>query len=140
MKEKYFWDDKLSVNVKEIDEQHKNFLKICNELFEFSGADEIDQEEFFKKTSELGDYALYHLSTEEELFEKTEYPEAANHKNIHDIFRTKIKEYINQVRDESLDKKELAATIADFSGNWLVNHIAGMDKQYTEHFNKNGVE
>lgn len=140
MKEKFFWDDNLSVNVKEIDEQHKNFLNICNQLFALSDNEVIDQEEVFKKVSELGDYAMYHLSTEEELFEKTAYPEAENHKNIHDVFRAKIKEFIEQVRDEVSDKKEVAANIADFSGNWLVNHIAGMDKQYTDHFNKNGVE
>ena len=128
MQEKFFWDDNYSVNVKEIDEQHQNFLNICNDLFEMSAAEQVYQEKIFQKASELGDYAMYHLSTEEELFEKTEYPESANHKNIHDIFRAKIKEYIDQVRDGGTDKKETAYKIADFAGNWLVNHIAGMDK------------
>ena len=38
------------------------------------------------------------------------------------------------------DRLAILKEAADFSGEWLINHILGSDKEYVECFQKNGVK
>ena len=70
MSKKFVWTKKYSVNVKEIDEQHKEFIKICNSLADLASSKSFTDEEALIKVMQLGDYIAYHFGTEEEYFIK----------------------------------------------------------------------
>ena len=70
MKEKIIWTQEYSVNVAEFDEQHKEFINICNGLIELTEKEEFTKEEALSGVMKLGDYASYHLGSEEALFTK----------------------------------------------------------------------
>lgn len=134
------WDDKYSVGVKEIDEQYQQFFVIINQIYDLLDADEVKKEEVLKILTELGNYALFHLGSEEEYFEKFQYEEAEIHTNIHNQFRDKVKKSLAQVNevDES-GLVDLVLAIMKFTREWLVNHIMIEDKKYTKCFNGHGL-
>ncbi len=140
MSNKFVWTNEYSVNVAEIDEQHKEFINIINSLLELEERESFTDEEALMKVSKLGDYAFYHLATEEDLFVKTGYKDAPEHVSVHDMFREKAKDFGDWIRDKNVDKKEVLKEIAEFTGDWLMKHILIMDKKYTEFFNEKGVK
>ena len=62
------WNDIYSVNIKEIDSQHKNLFSLINKV-QFSDKDKPNtKEEINKILDEMNDYAIYHFDTEEKYF------------------------------------------------------------------------
>ncbi|MBU0546055.1 hypothetical protein KKA13_02255, partial [Patescibacteria group bacterium] len=100
MHQKFAWTKKYSVGVAEIDKQHKEFIKICNGLLDLAKEKSFTLEEVKIKIMRLGDYALYHFGTEEELFIKTKYPDASPHTKAHLQFRDKVKDYIKHAQQK----------------------------------------
>lgn len=140
MDNKFVWTNEYSVRVVEIDEQHKEFINIINSLLDLASKESFTDEEALIKVGQLGSYAVYHLSTEEELFITTGYKDAPEHIMIHNKFREKAKDFENQIRDKNKDKKAILKDVAEFTGNWLMKHIIITDKKYSEFFNEKGVK
>jgi len=138
--DRFVWTTKYSVNVAEIDEQHKEFIKIVNSLLDLGESEFFTDEEALVKVGQLGSYALYHLSTEEDLFIKTKYKDAIPHIEAHNKFREQAMNFENQIREEDKDKKTVLKDAAHFAGSWLLNHILVVDKKYSEFFNENGIK
>lgn len=139
MEKIFVWTEEYSVHVAEIDEQHRHFISICNDLVELAGRQSFTNEEALRSVSRLGDYAFYHLAFEEELFVKTNYPEGPAHTVSHDTFRVKARQVINEARKETIDRQVLK-DIADFAVNWLLGHILHTDKKYSDYFNQHGIK
>ncbi|HOZ53162.1 MAG TPA: bacteriohemerythrin [bacterium] len=140
MFKKIIWSTKYSVGVQEIDNQHKQFFKICNDLIKLSENKKFSEDLALVSIMRLGDYAFYHLGTEEELFFQTKYTEAANHIKIHNSFRKSVKEFIKLARDKKTDKRKNARDVAIFMSAWLASHILTVDKKYSDYFNKKGIK
>jgi hemerythrin-like metal-binding protein len=140
MIKKFVWTPEYSVDVKEIDEQHKEFFNIINVLLEASESDSISKEMLLMKIGLLGNYAAYHLGTEESLFDQFKYDGAVKHIEAHNMFRVKIKELITKAETESVNQKEIIQEAANFAGDWLLNHILIVDKQYSKFFNEHGLK
>ena len=77
------WSQNLSVNIAEIDTQHKRLVDLINHLHD-SMKEGKGREAMGKILKDLTDYTVYHFSTEEKLFEKYGYPESARHKKEHE--------------------------------------------------------
>lgn len=140
MNKRYTWTEEYSVGVEEIDEQHKEFIRICNSLLELEESESYTQEEALIKIGQLGTYALFHLSTEEEDFKIVNYPNTTEHTEIHNKFREKVKNFEQQFRNEDRDQKLILKEIAEFAGDWLLGHILVEDKKYSKFFNENGIK
>jgi hemerythrin len=140
MDTKFVWKNEYSVNVAEIDEQHKEFLNIIKSLLDLESRESFTDEEALMKVAQLCDYASYHFSTEDELFAKTGFKDATEHIGIHDAFRKKAKDFVNEIRDKRKDKRETLKKVSEFNGDWMMHHILNMDKKYSEFFNEKGIE
>lgn len=120
------WDNSYSVGNKLIDSQHQKFISIINELYESF----VDQTVSFnneKIINELVDYSTYHFKTEEDLFEKHNYPDKEFHKIKHSEFTLKISEF----KSEFLNGKiNLTFQLMNYLRNWLINHIKSEDQEY----------
>lgn len=137
--EKFIWKEENSVGVKEIDEQHKHFFEITNGIIGLTTKENLTKEEVIKSLQELGDYAFYHLSTEESYFDKFKYQDAPLHINAHNEYREAVNEYFVKMNSQNVDIKKLAEEMSAYSGNWLLAHITVVDKQYTKFFNEHGL-
>ncbi len=86
------WTEELSVQVKEIDEQHKKLLGIFFSLFEAINKHKT-KEELSGILKELIAYSSYHFATEEKYFHKFKYEFADEHIKQHQTFREKMLEF-----------------------------------------------
>lgn len=137
---KYIWTEKYSVGVAEIDKQHQHFFEIANDVMEIAEKKDVPLGELLFKVTNLSNYAVYHLLTEENIFARYNYPDAAEHIAAHNAYRGKMKQFISEVEREGADTKALAIKIAEFAGDWLMNHILVMDQKYASFMREAGIK
>ena len=139
--DKFIWTPEYSVGVQLIDEQHQHFFSIANRLLGLAQEEQPTRAQLTDLFGELGDYALYHLSTEESFFREFDYEDTQAHVAAHDAYRKMVAEHFtSELGKPEVDLKHLAAEMANYSGTWLQEHILGMDKKYTEVFNRHGFK
>ena len=120
------WNDSLSLGIQDIDDQHKKFLEIINDLLTAmhnKKSKEIQSEIIDK----LIGYAFYHFSKEERYFSKSNYPYAEEHKKEHETFVDKI---IQFKKDYEENKITLSIDMINFMNNWWINHINTSDRKF----------
>ena len=130
------WEDTFSVNIAEIDLQHKKLIKMINELNEAmrvgKGNDILG-----KIINDLIDYAVIHFGTEENYFDQFGYPGSDRHKKEHFEFTQKVAEFQSKF---SAGKLCLSVEVMRFLSGWLRNHIKGSDKDYGPFLNEKGLK
>jgi hemerythrin-like metal-binding protein len=121
-----YWSDDYEIDGSIIDGQHKKMITLINKLYKAfteGKAHEITG----PIIDELIDYSNFHFSTEEDIFQKTNYFDNEAHISQHNSF---IKETM-QFRKKFLNKEEdLSYEIMNFMRDWLQKHILGSDKAY----------
>jgi hemerythrin len=129
------WNDKFSVNVAEIDSQHKTIIELINSLFDAmkAGKGNLVIEQVLDNLSK---YTFTHFNYEERYMRITDYPGYDTHKKEHDMLKSKVKELQKSLQTNS---GTLSIQVMDFLKNWLTNHIMQVDKAYSEHFNKKNI-
>jgi hemerythrin len=129
------WEDTMSVNVKEIDDQHKKLISLINELHEWIQAGE-KKDILGGVLEELINYTRYHFSVEERRMKQFSYVGYLEHKREHDDFTGQV-----LLLKEKYDKgtTALSSEVSSFLKDWLTNHILGTDKKYTPFFNSKGI-
>jgi len=130
------WDDTYSVNVAEIDRQHKRLAALINELND-AMRERKTKDVLGQIISRLSLYTETHFSTEEKFFDQFNYPETETHVKEHKDFIKKINEF-KQSFDEN--RLMLSIDVLDFLKEWLVKHIQGSDKKYSLFFNRHGLK
>lgn len=139
MNKKFIWTNEYSVGIQMIDEQHRHFFDIANKIIDFTDTQFPQKENLLAMLKELGDYAFYHLGTEEDYFNKLDYQDATSHIAEHNKYRERIKNYFVRIKSEETDTKELVEEVAVYSSDWLAQHIMLIDKKYTKFFNEHGL-
>ncbi len=131
-------EEKMSVGIDLIDEQHKKLLELINDIIKSvaNNRQVEDIEEFIDKTLK---YSEYHFDTEERLFR--EYNVDINeieehikeHKKEHEDFKNMInKIFIDLDSDKSLKSNygiEILTDLYTFLTKWFVQHIIEEDKK-----------
>ena len=135
----FTWEEKYSVGIDSIDKQHKHFFEIANRLIMLEEKKNPTAIDLSAMISELEEYAFYHLQTEEKCFDTLHYPDAPKHVREHNVYREKIAHYIITLADPKINIVHLAKDIANYSINWLTNHILFTDKEYSTFFKEHGV-
>ena len=141
MSELFAWTEEYSVDVVEMDEQHKQFIALGNDVLEYAAtcaqvAVRPEQLQFL--LDRLGNYALYHLGSEEVYLKKFGCAHVDRHLYMHKQFRDTLRSYMSRYRDGVADPCRLANEIASFCVSWLLTHILVMDKGYTTCFHRHG--
>ncbi len=129
------WKPEYSVGIDSIDEQHKGLIELINKLQ--SAVDFATGSEFERAAlKELADYTRDHFKFEEDLMEEHGYPSFEAHRAEHE----KMVKRVNGLLDEYRENEDLAMQKAlAFLKDWLINHINGTDKQYSEFLISKGV-
>lgn len=130
------WDDKYSVGISKIDDEHKQFIDIINKAIvtkEYNG----DPEELKEVLHSITMYAIKHFTTEENYMIQFNYPEYQYHKEEHHDFSKKVIEYCKRVNDGD---SQFADKILKYLKQWLVNHIQVTDRKYIDCFKRNGLK
>ncbi|MBC8211755.1 MAG: hemerythrin family protein [Gammaproteobacteria bacterium] len=117
------WDESLSVEVDEIDEDHRRLVDLFN-ILSHSVTDGDADDYIDAVLEELISCTIWHFRHEERLMIKHQYAGLGEHKAEHQAL-------IDSVRD--LQKtfhqvnKLLTSDDIEFLANWLTEHILGQD-------------
>ena len=126
------WSEAYSVGVATMDEQHKRFFVLINELHQAlkqaRGAEVLGG-----ILNELARYTEYHFSAEEAAMEAGRYPDLPQHKELHNQFIAKVAEF--QHRFNSGDRSIIVDAM-NVVKDWLVHHIQKVDKKYAPYLNQ----
>ncbi|HEY9148290.1 MAG TPA: bacteriohemerythrin, partial [Gammaproteobacteria bacterium] len=91
------WDDAYSVDIQEIDEQHKCLIDIMNELYT-AMANKSNRDLIGDVLDKLVDYTKVHFAVEETLMRIFHYEGYDEHKAIHDRIVARVLEFQGQFR------------------------------------------
>lgn len=129
------WEDKFSVNIEVIDEQHKMLVNTINKLYDAmnAGSGVAMLDETFKN---LAEYTTDHFATEEELMVKFGYPDYAEHKKEHDGCVLKVLEFKKRFDEGDI---RLNLDLFVFLDEWLHEHLIEMDQKYKAFFSERGL-
>jgi len=125
------WEEKYSVKIKEIDEQHKVLLNLIGELENFSK--KYNYKEVFPEAIDtLKNYVRTHFSTEEEYMVKANYPFLDEHKKVHLQFTEEVDREVEKLNNRDITALDIIF-LYNFLLDWIENHILGEDHKYVEY-------
>lgn len=128
------WTDELSINVKEIDAQHRHLMDLINE---FDQAARI--EKGIESCHDIGEdflrYAKVHFAFEEDLMKKFKYDQRRIHEEEHERFVLAAATLLSF----SDDKDNSPENISEFLRLWLQDHIANFGIQFGNYLNERSV-
>lgn len=120
------WKPSFSVGIVDVDEDHKQLIKMINRLF---GATlSSDPHQVLRSIlHELVDYVVFHFEREENFMKRINYPAYAEHKQEHQVLLDSAHRFMRNL-DSGLAlnlKEDVEVTLRD----WLVQHIQQHDKR-----------
>jgi len=128
------WSDRLSCGIKLIDDQHKGLVDLVNDMFNHATGNSIQEHDYFNIViQEVVKYVKVHFATEEKIMIATKFSGYAEHKKAHDSFVIAV---VNNINDYKAGKRLTLSAFTKFLKDWILSHIAMMDKQYFEYFKK----
>ena len=130
------WNSNISVNIMEIDNQHKKLIEVINELHD-SMIKGKSKDILNGLLNDLTNYTVEHFGLEEYYMDKFNYINSSIHKKEHKDFIKKVAEYHNDLKN---GKFLLSVQVMNFLKDWLINHIQGSDKKYSEFFIEKGYK
>lgn len=131
----YEWNDSYSVEIKSIDDDHKELFRIINNLFDaISHGKSIDI--LSELLLHLLDYTKKHFKREEMFFSTTNYSETLEHKIQHEYFIERIEDLKKRFDDGDV---HVSIELIKFLSDWLISHILISDKRYMTHLKSYGL-
>jgi len=125
------WSRSLLCGIKLIDDQHKGLVILINDMFKHVTGNQAEEHKYFSNViHEIVNYVKIHFATEEKIMRATKFAGYAQHKKEHDFFIFTTMEKIN---DYNMKNYTNLSTFTKFLKDWVLSHIAIMDKQYFEY-------
>jgi hemerythrin len=130
------WEAKYSLNISDIDSQHKRFFYLLDQtkcLYSENKGNLLAHVKQIKETIlELEKYSITHFLMEERAMEDTHYPNFESHKAQHIKFTNEIENFITQLKNDEIIKDEIRLNdflekIIRFINSWFTNHIQMKD-------------
>lgn len=129
------WKEAYSVNITEIDDQHKKLVELVNNLHDAMIAGKA-KEMMSSILSGLVDYTLDHFATEEKYFDEYDYPESETHKKQHSDL---VEQVAALQKKHETGEKVFTIDVMNFLRDWLQDHIVDSDKKFGPYLNSKGV-
>jgi hemerythrin len=124
------WDDRYSVGISSLDEQHKKLIALLNELYNECSRKEMDILTFKKELFRIGDYLNYHFKTEETLLTVTSFSGLEKHKQEHEDLVLAI---VGNLQNMEKTKQPAPRVFVRYLMDITESHLTLWDKQYAAH-------
>jgi hemerythrin-like metal-binding protein len=120
------WSDELSVNVPQLDEQHKRLINVVNQLHE-AITKRRGPGVLRPLFAQVLQYTATHFAAEERYLQQIHFRGLDEHKALHDAWCSQAVDLKDRV--ESGNAMLTLDTIV-FLKEWLTNHILDCDRRY----------
>ncbi len=130
------WIDNYSINIPEIDNQHKRLVALLNSLYSAMSVGK-GKNIMSEIIDELSDYTSTHFRTEEVKMRMLDYPEFVQHKKEHELFIEKVSAFR---ADFNKGNAKVTIEVVNFLRDWLLNHIQEVDARLGRYLVKKGVK
>ena len=128
------WNDSLACGIKVIDDQHKGLVDLINDMFSHVTGDAGGENAYFGRVIQGAvDYVKTHFATEERIMRLAEFKKFDEHKSEHDKFVLTV---TKNVLDFKTNKDFNLSSFSAFLKDWVLTHIAVMDKEYFKYLRK----
>ncbi len=117
------WDNTLSVEVPEIDEDHRRLVDLYN-ILNHAVAEAESDDYIAAVTDELIACTVWHFCHEERLMLKYGYEGLAEHKAEHAELIASARDLQRKLKEQG---KAVATEEVEFLERWLMGHIYGAD-------------
>jgi hemerythrin len=131
----FSWSDKFSVQVREIDEEHKTLVGLLCGLND-AMREGKGKEALGSILEDLVQYTKKHFANEERIMRVNGYPDYAQHKAIHDYMTQRVSEIYKEHQE---GKTRMTFEVMIFLQKWVEKHIMGTDKLYGPFLNSKGI-
>jgi hemerythrin len=125
------WSDGMSVGIPEIDEDHKRFILLIDEL-NLSITERMKATEIKKRLQHVIEDADRHFKQEEKFFREQHYPNAEGHAISHNNVRRTLQKIQDSFIPYGLEAEWLDAAL--IIKQILISHILNEDMQYANYF------
>ncbi len=130
----FCWQDKFSVGVDAIDNDHRILVDLIDQLHE-AFIDGHVNETVRSILDVLVDYTHTHFDREEQLMAAAGYPDLERHKAVHAELRRQVEEVREKVLSGTAGPK-VGNELLAFLHDWLYFHILEQDKDYVPYMRK----
>lgn len=127
----YKWTDDLLTNNLQIDKDHKEIIRIAQDLHN-EMAKGGNHDTVRKTIIYLNDYVKRHFKDEEVLQLKSGYPDASAHKNAHREFIKELTALSDDMQTKPISSLHSIRLNKLMSG-WFFNHIKNLDVKVAHH-------
>jgi hemerythrin-like metal-binding protein len=118
----------FQVDIREMDGQHKGIFDYINKVHAALKSNK-SHAEIAKIMADMRIFVGKHFHDEEVMMKKINYPDLKNQLNAHTNLLSKVDQIVERFnRNEDVNMIEVMVFLKD----WLVTHIMGMDKKYSE--------
>ena len=122
------WDESYGTGIEFIDNQHRELVKLTNELYQACLAgNEAVGITFKDAMSRMVEYVRFHFTAELEILKRIDYPDYCDHKKQHD---TLVMHILAASREYSEGRKFAPNQFVRTLKNWIFGHIAVRDRLY----------
>jgi len=129
------WREAFSVNIEEIDVQHKSLFKIINSLYLLL-EDKMVAETILEKVNAIHEHMKEHFTYEEQLMDEYDYDYFSQQRKEHEIMIEEVEKFRFKYNN---DDKDGAREFLDTLKEHLIVHTLIEDKKYRSFFNERGV-
>ena len=123
------WDEKLSTDIPNIDNQHKQLVAMINKISD-AMKNSTGNSILLEVLTELIEYTKTHFRYEEQYMEKIKYPKLKEHKDVHDHIVKQVSELYDKV---SSGKYVSTVKISNMLKEWISDHILKVDMHYAKY-------
>ncbi|MDW8131607.1 MAG: bacteriohemerythrin [Bryobacterales bacterium] len=129
------WKPEYNLGIASIDAQHRKLFDYVNTLEDAMRKGE-GRQVLDKILSSVAAYTREHFGNEEQLMKRTGYAELLPHKAAHDAFAKQVQEF---QRKHQAGEVGITVELVASLGDWVRNHVLGMDRKYAPHLRAHGI-
>lgn len=124
-----------------VDEQHAHLFSILLGIINtIKNENNVSKKQIDAEANglirDLQSYTRSHFQYEEHLMEKSEYPYLEKHRHIHEGFKIKMGDLLNQATNKDETAHSLLIDMSNYIKTWYMEHVLSEDKKMVEFFKK----
>lgn len=142
------WRDDWTLRIDTLDDDHRVIIEMLSEIAGRFGdeprqkgrepqteeGNAADADALYDALDRLGSFAREHFRREEEFMRAIDYPRLPEHRSEHALLLAEHKALTRELRDQGVGR--LGGSELDDLKQWVVAHILGADRGFTEHYFK----